>query len=105
MTTLKLRATFMLLIVILAAIVISFNCCNHDVEGWKQGLAAKDSMIKYIQAQRMEDRQKIDSLNAINQLLEDSLHNKQTALTIKYEKIPIYINSLNKDSLRAHANQ
>lgn len=61
----------------------------------------KDREIKAITAQRERDRGMYDSVLTTLRQRDGEKVEQIKQIVYKYEKIPIYINSLNRDSLRA----
>lgn len=76
---------------------------NKDNDNYKELIKAKDETIKAIQEQRDIYKQ----LNAEKDLqIEQHFKNdsilmvRSRQLNVKYEKIPVYINSLDRENLR-----
>lgn len=64
-------------------------------------IKAKDDLIEVLQRGRQEDRRLLDSaLTALSSLDAAKVTEYKTTV-VKYEKIPVYINNLGRDSLRA----
>jgi hypothetical protein len=64
-------------------------------------LAAKDETIRAIKSERDVYRAWKDEAVAEKQKADSLLNLKDKATIVKYATIPVYINSLNRDSLRA----
>jgi len=76
---------------------------NKGDNHYKELIKAKDETIKAIQEQRDVYKQVIEEKNSqlAQHYRNDSILMVQSKqLTIKYEKIPVYINSLDREGLR-----
>lgn len=85
-------------------LTLQIEGCFHNRKPnseYKKEIADKDKQIQQIGIDRDALRGKYDSVIRLLTLKDTVLIREYKTNTVKYEKIPIYINSLNKDSLRA----
>jgi len=88
-------------IVIIIMVIIALFSRSKPVKDISDVIKVKDELIQVYAKQREEDRLKIDDLNQQLQIKDSLLQTKEKTIIREINKIPVYINSLNKDSLRA----
>lgn len=64
-------------------------------------IKAKDELIEVLRRGREDDRRMLDSTFAVLKSMESEKVKEYHKTVIKYEAIPVYINTLERDSLRA----
>jgi len=74
---------------------------NEDLIRAKMKIEYQDKMIEIISDDRINFRNKYDSVTALLLGKDANKAEQEKQIIVKYEKIPVYINSLNRDSLRA----
>lgn len=91
-------------ICVVALLISLFTAFRNKVNGdYKELIKSKDETIKAIEGQRDIYKQVIAEKNREleQHFKNDSILAKQSKqLTVKYEKIPVYINSLDREGIR-----
>lgn len=101
----RLDINTLLLAAVIVLVLVELRCGGHkDVsQDYLNTIKSKDDSIKLVVNEMAGLRVQIDS--AVTELNKTISENKSQfkETVIRYEKIPVYIRSLNKDSLRAAA--
>ena len=105
MTKQEIKKYFVFGVIGIAVIVLSISLFtafkNKGDNHYKELIKAKDETIQAVTRERdTERRLKDEAINELNK--KDSLLQlKYKTNVVKYEKIPVYINSLDREGLRA----
>lgn len=89
-------------IILLISLFTSYRDRGNDY--YKDLIKAKDETIKAIQEQRdiyKEVNERTNQILVEHEKKDSILYQQSKQLVIRYEKIPVYINSLDRDGLRA----
>ena len=96
----------LLFVFIAVLLTLQIRGCKEKSDTTKQ-YKEKIDAVKQQQEQAVKDRNEVrakyDSLLAIDRRRDTLLIQRYNTNTIKYEAIPVYINNLDRDSLRAAA--
>lgn len=90
------------IIILVISLITSYK--NKSDDSYKELIKAKDETIKAIQEQRdiLKQLNEEKDLQIEQHFKNDSiLMARSKQLNVKYEKIPVYINSLDRENLRA----
>lgn len=106
----KINVTTILYIGVAVLLVLQFKSCFDKVHK-PESMIRNEERLKYLEEKRLSDSatfaEKIrwyDSLLSVSQQMSLQLASKYQATKVIYERIPVIVGNLDKEQLRAGAN-